>query len=100
MFPNKFAPNVTNSIRRNPPFCSLASFSIVSLTHFDNKPESLRDLTIFIMSSISAFDIISVAAPDPKIFLCIPASAIVAAAVNPNGIKTLLIVEWLNYIFH
>ena len=52
------------------------------------------------MSSISAFDIISVAVPNPKIFLCIPASAIVAAAVNPNGIKTLLRVEWLNYIFH
>ena len=27
--------------------------------------------------------------PDPKIFLCIPASAD-AAAVNPRGIKTLL----------
>ena len=28
--------------------------------------------------------------PDPKIFLCIPASAADAAAVNPKGIKTLL----------
>ena len=27
---------------------------------------------------------------DPKIFLCIPASAADAAAVNPNGIKILL----------
>ena len=27
---------------------------------------------------------------DPKIFLCIPASAPDAAAVNPNGIKALL----------
>ena len=27
--------------------------------------------------------------PDPKIFLCIPASAADAAAVNPKGIKTL-----------
>ena len=26
--------------------------------------------------------------PDAKIFLCIPASAVDAAAVNPNGIKT------------
>ena len=48
------------------------------------------------MSSISSFDIISVAIPDPKIFLCVPASAADAAATNPNGIKTLL----LNYIFH
>ena len=28
--------------------------------------------------------------PDPKIFLCIPASAADDAAVNPRGIKTLL----------
>ena len=28
--------------------------------------------------------------PDPKIFLCIPASAVDAAAVNPKGIRTLL----------
>ena len=42
------------------------------------------------MSSISLFDIISVVFPDPNIFLCIPASAADAAAVNPKGIKTLL----------
>ena len=50
------------------------------------------------MSSISSFNIISVVVhaledkgrPDPKIFLCIPASAAYAAAVNPKGIKTLL----------
>ena len=28
---------------------------------------------------------------NPKIFLCIPASAADAAAVNPNGTKTLLV---------
>ena len=52
------------------------------------------------MSFISSFDIISIellceaeskgCLPDPKIFLCIPASAADAAAVNPKGIKTLL----------
>ena len=37
------------------------------------------------------FDIISVVVfPDPKIFLCIPASAADAATVNFKGIKTLL----------
>ena len=42
------------------------------------------------MSSISSFDIISVALlPDPKIFLCIPASAAADVAVNPNRSKTL-----------
>ena len=42
------------------------------------------------MSSISSFDIISVNLPDPKILLCITASAADALAVNHNGIKTLL----------
>ena len=42
------------------------------------------------MSSVSLFDIISIVFPDPKIFLCIPASAADAAAVNPKGIETLL----------
>ena len=57
---------------------------------FNNKPESSRDFTILIISLISSFDIISVVFPDPNIFLCIPASAADAAAVNPKGIKTLL----------
>ena len=39
------------------------------------------------MSFFSSFDIISVVAPAPKIFLCIPASAADAAAVSPNGMK-------------
>ena len=62
------------------------------------------------MPFISSFDIISIvlllckaedegwwgkaeeewSRPDHMIFLCIPASAADAAAVNPNGIKTLL----------
>ena len=41
------------------------------------------------MSSISPSDIISVVVPDPKIFVCIPASDADTVAVNPNGIKTL-----------
>ena len=54
------------------------------MTPFNNKPESSR-------SSKSLFDIISVVLlPDPNIFLCIPASAADAAAVNPKGIYTLL----------
>ena len=63
---------------------------MVSLIPFKNKPESSKDLTIFITSSISSFDIISVDVPDSKMFLCIPASAADAASVNHNGIKTLL----------
>ena len=47
------------------------------------------------MSSVSIFDIISVVFNDPKISLCVPASAADAAAINPRGIKT-----WFNYIFY
>ena len=42
------------------------------------------------MPFISSFDIISAVVPDPKIFLCFPASAADTAAGYPNGIKTLL----------
>ena len=49
-----------------------------------------QEILIFIMSSISSFDIIRIVIPDPKIFLCIPASAADVAAVNTNGINTLL----------
>ena len=101
IFPSKLAASVPNNILRNPPLCWLASFWIVSQTLSGNKLESLRDLTISIMSFISSFDIISIVIllceaedegrwPDPNIFLCIPASAVDAAAGNPKGIKTLL----------
>ena len=92
VFPSKLAPSVPNDILRNPPFYSLASFWIVLITPFNNKPDSSRNLAILIMSFISSFDMISVVdegRPDPKIFLCIPASAADAAAVYPNGIKML-----------
>ena len=43
------------------------------------------------MSSFSSSDIINVVIfLDPNIFVCIPASAADAAAVNPKGIKPLL----------
>ena len=44
------------------------------------------DLIIFIIYS---FEIISEFLPDPKTFFRIVASVAGAAAVNPNGIKTL-----------
>ena len=67
-----------------------ASFLIVSITPFINKLNSSRDLTICIISSTSSFEIIDVAIPDPKTYLCTPASTADAATINPNGIKTLL----------
>ena len=62
----------------------------LSLIPFINKPDSSSDLTIFMVSFISSFEVISVAIPDPNIFLWIAASVARAAAVNSNGIKTLL----------
>ena len=60
------------------------------LTPFLNKPDSLRDLTILMISLICSFEIISVAIPRPNVFLLTSASAADAAAVNPNRIKKLL----------
>ena len=82
-YPNKLAPNAPNNISRNPPFFSFTSCLIVFLTSFINKPVSSRDLIIFMISSISSFEIISAVIPDP-------ASVADAVAGNPNGIKTLL----------
>ena len=97
-FPKKQASNVPNNIVRNLPFCSFASFVIVLLTPFISKPDYSRDLTIFMISFISLFEIINVVhfakskgcVADQNIFSWIGASAVDAAAVNPNGIKTLL----------
>ena len=41
-------------------------------------------------NSISSFEIVKVVITDSKIFFCIAASVADVAAVNPNGIKTLL----------
>ena len=75
---------------RNPPSCSFASFWIVSPSSFIDKPNSSRYLTIFKISSFSSAVIIIAVIPDPRIYFWIPAS-VAAAAVNPNGIKTLTI---------
>ena len=45
-FSNKLAPNVPNNILRNPYFCSLALFSIVSQIPYINKPNFFRDTFI------------------------------------------------------
>ena len=42
------------------------------------------------MSSIFLFKIINAVIPDPKVFLSIAASVTHTAAVNPNGIRTVL----------
>ena len=89
IFINKLAPNVSHNIPRNPHFYSFSSFLIVSLTPFINKPDSSGDLTICIISSIYLFEITHAIVPDWKVFSWIATSVAEAAAVNPNGIKTL-----------
>ena len=93
-FPNKLAPKITINLPRNPFYCYLTSFIVVLLTSFINKPDSSRELTIFIIPFISWLEIINLfaksegRASDPNNFLWIAASD--AAAANPNGIKMFL----------
>ena len=56
---------------------------------FINKPDSSRDLSIF-MIQFFVREANSKERPNPKIFLWIAASVANAAAVNPNGMKMLL----------
>ena len=65
-FPNKLAPYVPNNEQRK--FCFFASFLIVSLTPFIYKPDSSRDLTIFMISFIYLFEIINVVISNPNVF--------------------------------
>ena len=55
----KLAANVPSGVGRNLPFCSFVSFLIISLIPFTINPHSSSDLTIFIISSISSFEIIN-----------------------------------------
>ena len=45
-FPNKLAPNVPSNILKNPPLCSLLSFSIILVTPFKKIPEFTIYFTI------------------------------------------------------
>ena len=60
------------------------------MTPFSKILESSKAWIIFIISFISSLEIIKAVFPERNIFLCIPASAADAVAVNPKGIKTLL----------
>ena len=62
--PKTRAANVPN-IGRNPPFCSFVSFLIVSLIPFNNNLDYTSDLTTFIISTISSFEIINAVVPYP-----------------------------------
>ena len=87
--PNKFAPNVPSNIFKNPPLCSLVSFSIALLTPFNKIPEFYRASIIFMISFISSSSIINLI-PEPCIFFCILPSIADIAAVKPNGTNTFL----------
>ena len=84
MFPNKLAPEVPNNIPKNPRFYSFVFCSIVLVTPFNKISESSRALTIFIISFISLFEIISVVILERCIFFSIPSFI---SAVTPNGAR-------------
>ena len=67
--PNKLAPKVSNYIRRDLPFYSLALFLIPLLMSFINNPNSSNYLTLFIASFILLFKIINVVTLDQNILL-------------------------------
>ena len=87
--PNKLVPNVPSNILKNPPLCSLDSFSIVLLTPFNKIPEFSNASIIFIIPFISSCSIINLT-PEPCIFFCILPSIADIAAVQPNGANTFL----------
>ena len=58
-FSNKVVPKFLSNISRNRPFLFFASFLIVSLTPFINKPESSSNLTVFLIPFVSSFEIIN-----------------------------------------
>ena len=70
-------------------FRYFASFSFVLLAPFMNKPNSSRNLTIFIKSSISLFEISNAVVTKSRIISWIPGSSASFAAANLNYFKTL-----------
>ena len=88
--PNKLASKVPKIILKNPPLCSLVSFSIVLLTPFNKISEFSSASIIFIISFISSCSIINLTS-EPCIFFCILPSIAEIAAVKPNGAHTFLV---------
>ena len=82
---------------RNPTICSFVLFSILLVTIYVNSPGSSGDLTIFLMSFISLFDITIAVVPDPTIFILLYDSAVKAATVDPDGINTLFANGWSTF---
>ena len=98
-FPIMLAPKVPNNILKNPPFCSFVSFLIVLGTPFSKIFESSSAWIIFIISFLhlklwkSYFQ-------TPIFFYVFPHSADEAAAVNPKGIKTLLVNDLITFFIN
>ena len=87
--PHKLAPKVPKNILKNPPLCSLVSFSIVLITPFNKIPEFSNASIIFIISFISSCSIINLI-PSPLIFFCILPSIADIAAVKTSDANTFL----------
>ena len=57
IFPNELVSNEPNNMPKHLPIYYFASFIIVLRVPCFNKPDSLRDVTIFMIFSISYFEI-------------------------------------------
>lgn len=87
----KLSSNVPISMLKNPSFCYLASFLVVSRKTSTNKPDSSIDLTSFMTSSIFEMKLSMLPSSNLRICLRIPAPAADSAAVDPNGTKIFLV---------
>ena len=65
VLPNKLAANGPSNIERSYPCCSSVSFLIVLLIPCASDSDSSTNLTIFVISSISSFEIINAVVLDP-----------------------------------
>ena len=73
---------------------------MIWLTSFTKKPKSYRNVTIFLISSISLNNITNVVVTNPKSFLWIPGSAADTDVVGPNVIKTFLAKDWSTFFIN
>ena len=67
---------------------------MVLLTPFNKIPGFSIDLTNFMISSSSSFEISNVVISDPKVFFYIPAFIADAVAINPIDISTFSLVVY------
>ena len=67
----KLVPKVLKIIPQNQPLCYFASFSFALKTQCINKPDSSKDLAIFLIASISSFEVTKCCSQSKKLILIV-----------------------------